>query len=506
MESHGILSRYMRPGFKEGEDVSKDIMLAVRRSDGMITMARPDGSTYLRDPKPGEEYEPFDPDETIDKVDIEDVEMHGDISRDEYENLGLWDKLKHNWKTVKKESDDKISDIKQSQIDYPKQRNDFFRLPGNYAIYSRERFSDNPTSWLGDDATKSKLTEIYKEDFDPEKVRDGTQLIFELDDEGYLMGNGSSIFGSYAMNDLPFLFYENSNDSDMLWDNSEMGKMLWGKDFTDDATFFDRWGERIKTAKRAASGVLNIPEMGSAMYRFLQPFDALGGVGPVDTLFPKDQAQKELVESSDYYYLPGYSELLNWASGDKDRPPGTTPDTFFPHNPELYKDELYDDRQAINLQYTADSIKKYGNLSEEEAINSIMNEYNVSKEDAQYEYDTYHRDALDMSAKEFESQAYMADRDNLMHITPGAAVAHIPELMIPYVGPAGMAGKVASKIAPLSSVAKNINKLNKINKFKRIDQATGIGVPQAGAETINQQVFIDDEGTDFNAQDSIYPE
>lgn len=494
MESHGILSRYMRPGFKEGEDVSKDVMLMVRRSDGKITMKRPDGSTYLRDPKPGEEYEPFDSSETI-----EDVEMFGDISRDEYEKLGMLDKLKHAWKTTKKESDDKLADIRQSQIDYPKQRNEFFRVPGNYAIYSRERFSDNPTSWLGDDTTNSKLTEIPKEDFDPEKVRDGTQLIFELDDEGYLMGNGSSIFGSYAMNDLPFLFYKSSNDSDMLWDNSVYGKMLWGKDFTDDATFFDKWGERIKTAKRAlAGGAATLPELASSTYRFLQPFDALYGVGPIDTFFPKNEAQKELVESSDYYYLPGYTELLNYLSGDEDRPAGTTPDTFFPHNPDLYKDELFDDRAAIDLQYTADSIKKYGNLSEDEAINSIMNEYNVSREDAQYEYDTFHRDALEMTAKEFESQAYMADRDNLMHITPGAAAGMIPGLAIPLVGPVGVTGNIVSKVAPLSIAAKNLNKLNKSKKFRTLDKSSGWGIPQGGAETINQQVFIDDE-------DSIYP-
>ncbi len=508
MESHGILSRYMRPGFKEGEDVSKDVMLMVRRSDGKITMQRPDGSTYLRDPKPGEEYEPVDSSETI-----EDVEMFGDISREEYENLGMLDKLKHAWKTTKKESDDKLADIKQSQIDYPKQRNEFFRVPGNYALYSRERFSDNPNmvdGELWDETTRSNVTQIRKEDFDPEKVRDGTQLIYLLDDDDNLITDGSSIFGSYAMNDLPFLFYKNSNDSDMLWDNSVYGKMLWGKDFTDDASFFDKWGERIKTAKRASTRHINVPEMGAAKYRFLQPFDALGGVGPIDTIFPKDQAQKELVESSDYYYLPGYSELLNYISGDENRPPGTTPDTFFPHNPELYKDELFDDQAALDLQYTADSRKdykeKYSNLSDDQIISSMMEEYDVTLEEAQYYLNNEIKPLLNMTDKEFSSQAYMADRDNLMHITPGAAVAHIPELMIPYVGPAGMVGKVASKVAPLSSVAKNINKLNKINKFKKIDQATGLGLPQGGAETINQQVFIDDEGTDFDTQDSVYPE
>jgi len=500
MESHGILSRYMRPGFKEGEDVSKDIMLMVRRSDGKITMQRPDGSTYLRDPKPGEEYEPFDSSETI-----EDVEMHGDISRDEYENLGLWDKLKHNWKTVKKESDDKIADIKQSQIDYPKQRNDFFRIPGNYAIYSRERFSDNPTSWLGDDTTKSKLTEIYKEDFDPEKVRDGTQLIFELDDEGYLKLDGSSIFGSYAMNDLPFLFYENSNDSDMLWDNSVYGKMLWGKDFTDDATFFDKWGERIKTAKRAlAGGAATLPELASSTYRFLQPFDALGGVGPWDTFYPKNEAQKELVESSDYYYLPGYTELLNWASGDKDRPPGTTPDNWFAHNPDLYKDELFDDEAALNLQYTADSRKdykeKYSDLSDDEIINSMMDEYDVNLEDAQWYLNNEIKPLLNMTDKEFSSQAYMADRNNLMHITPGAAAGMLPGFAIPLVGPVGIAGNVASKVAPASKLAKNLNKLNKSKKFSTLDKSSGWGIPQGVIEGANRE-FIDNEDEDL-----IYPE
>jgi hypothetical protein len=503
MESHGILSRYMRPGFKEGEDVSKDVMLMVRRSDGKITMQRPDGSTYLRDPKPGEEYEPVDSSETI-----EDVEMFGDISREEYENLGMLDKLKHAWKTTKKESDDKLADIRQSQIDYPKQRNEFFRVPGNYALYSRERFSDNPNmvdGELWDETTRSNVTQIRKEDFDPEKVRDGTQLIYLLDDDDNLITDGSSIFGSYAMNDLPFLFYKNSNDSDMLWDNSVYGKMLWGKDFTDDASFFDKWGERIKTAKRAlAGGAATLPELASSTYRFLQPFDALGGVGPYDTFFPKNEAQKELVESSDYYYLPGYSELLNYISGDEDRPPGTTPDTFFPHNPELYKDELFDDEAALDLQYTADSRKdykeKYSNLSDDQIISSMMEEYDVNLEDAQYYLNNEIKPLLNMTDKEFSSQAYMADRDNLMHIAPGAAAGMIPGMAIPLVGPVGITGNVASKVAPLSSLAKNLNKLNKSKKFRTLDKSSGWGIPQFGIEGANREL-IDNEDEDL-----IYPE
>ena len=49
MKSHGILSRYMRPGFKEGGD-SSDMQLMVERKDGKLTFKRSDGSIYLKDP------------------------------------------------------------------------------------------------------------------------------------------------------------------------------------------------------------------------------------------------------------------------------------------------------------------------------------------------------------------------------------------------------------------------------------------------------------------------
>jgi len=464
MKSHGILSRYMRPGFKEGEE----------------------------------------------------VEMHGDITRDEYENLGLLAKLKHNWKTVKKESDDKIADIEKSQIDYKKQRNDFFRIPGNYAIYSRERFSDNPTSWLGDDTTKSKLTQIYKEDFNPEKVRDGTQVIFELDNEGYLKLDGSSIFGSYAMKDLPFLFYNNSNDADMFWDDNDRwltntGKMLWGKDFADDTTSAEKWSERRQMLRRAiAGGIITLPELAMGTYRFLQPFDAFGGVGPWDTFYPKNEAQKELTTGSNFNEVPYYSDFVDWLSGDEDRPAGTTPDNWFKHKPSLYKDDLYDDESALNLQYIADSRKdykeKYSDLSDDQIINSMMDEYDVTLEEAQSYLDEEIKPFLNMTDKEFSSQAYMADRNNLMHVMPGALGGSLPGLAIPVVGPVGIAGNVVGKLAPLSIAAKKLNQLNKIKKFKVLDKSSGLGLPQGGTEAINQQVFIDDEGTDFDTQDSIYPE
>ena len=86
------------------------------------------------------------------------------------------------------------------------------------------------------------------------------------------------------MEDAPFLFYSGPGDVRRLLDSTDFDDMIFGKPFEDDASFFDKTKERVKTGARGILGFAkNLPEVAAGAYRFLQPIDALGGIGPIDT-------------------------------------------------------------------------------------------------------------------------------------------------------------------------------------------------------------------------------
>ena len=201
-------------------------------------------------------------------------------------------------------------------------------------------------------------------------------MIFNLNEKLEAIQDGSGFLGSQSPEDIPFMFYESQDDLDYLLDKTTYDDMLLGRPFADDTTWDKKINEWYKAAKRGTvGGLLTAPENFAAAYRFLQPIDALGGVGPMDTFNPKNEAQKELVESSEMYRFPGYSKALNWLSMDPDRPPGIVPSAIHPRDSSLYKDTLYEDEIYTKNYNENEQRNLYKGKDDEYIINDIQTKY-----------------------------------------------------------------------------------------------------------------------------------
>ena len=89
------------------------------------------------------------------------------------------------------------------------------------------------------------------------------------------------------------------------------------------------------TGRTFVGGAKVFPEAVASAYRFLMPFEALGGVGPVDTY-------KKNAPLKDDYYLPYYSDFL----GGKDKAgQGVFPEWLKSDN-SLYKTGEFDEMIA----------------------------------------------------------------------------------------------------------------------------------------------------------------
>jgi len=448
MKSHGILSRYVRPGFKEGGD-------------------------------------------------------------------SLWNKTKEVFKKMGDGSGDTMYDLAEQQQeekdrtteDWRRKKLNYFR-GYNVALVERKRDAGDDSYWHEeDDPTQSGFTAIDPNLFDEEKIRDGTQMIFNLDDEGYIKADGTGFLGSQGFQDIPFMFYESQDDLDYFLDKTNLDDMAMGRPYADDTKWYEKFDEMMKFADRGiVGGLATLPEWGAAGYRFLNPVDAWGGVGPYDTFNPKNEAQKELVESSDYYRLPGYSEGLNWLTGDKDRPAGTVPSNISPRDSSLYKDTLYEDETYSDLFEKNRMRNEYAGKDDEFIANDIINKYqiDIDKPGVFDEVMTYVqediRPTLDMSEKEFDRDIWMGNRDNLSHSKPAWMANMAASFRIPLIGPAGVTGSIANIASKGNKFSKAIKKAKEGSRTLRWgDSSLGLGVPQGTGEyAVRKFQEAEDE-------DSIYP-
>tara|TARA_R110002020_G_scaffold124772_1_gene281885 strand:- start:7 stop:1074 length:1068 start_codon:yes stop_codon:yes gene_type:complete len=263
MESHGILSRYMRPGYARG--------------------------AYIQEKKVG------------DKLDKE------------------FEMKKRNFFT---------DDLDGQNY------NESGKNPVNALFYWDE---DDQDWYYEEDSTKLDLDKINNQD----------QWIFRLNDEG-----------SYAplpfdniMQETDFLFYDDRKDYQAekkkqqyqgYYDTAKglayLGKnYIRGQDLKDDVSWADTLKEYGKaTGRTFLGGAKVLPEAVASIYRFVNPFETLGGVGPIDS-FTKDDYKLE-----DEYYIPYYSDFL----GGKDKAgQGVFPEWLKSDN-SLYKTGEFDEMIA----------------------------------------------------------------------------------------------------------------------------------------------------------------
>jgi hypothetical protein len=374
----------------------------------------------------------------------------------------------------------KKDDIGGGIKDYDKKRREFFRNPNVY-LYSRKRLSDdNPYDY--------DYKELSPEEFDPKKVKDGTQLIYEYDSEGYMIP-GTGFDGSIGLEDAPFLFYSGPGDVRRLLDQTDYDDMIFGKPFADDATFLDKTKERGKMMGRGIVGFAkNLPEMAIGAYRFLQPIDALGGIGPYDTFFPKDAEQQKRVD--EMYEFPGYSDLMREKYGIE---PFQTPvgafGGIFDADESLYKDTLVDDRMKEKYSEVLNLRNDYAGKDDAYIINDLQSQYpDASLEAIQEHIDMIVKPALDMKTEDFEDLKYYSDRDALSHDIPGV-ISSIAGSLPVYAGPLGAVGQGASLISKGNKLSQTISKLRKPAKVKALDAGVGFGVPQGSIEYIGREVI-----------------
>ena len=438
MKSHGILSRYVRPGFKEGGD-------------------------------------------------------------------SLWDKTKKVWEKVTDGTGNPLYDLaEEAQKEKDRTTEDWRRKKLNYfrgyniVLVERKRDQGDDSYFSEeDDPTRSSLSPIDPKLFDEEKIRDGTQMIFNLDDEGYPMTDGSGFLGSQGVEDIPFMFYESQDDLDYWLDKTDLDEMLLGKPYKDDITWLERQSEKGKNIGRGAFGFAkNLPEMAAGAYRFLQPVDALGGIGPYDTFYPKDEAQAKEVE--EMYEFPGYSQMMRDKFGVE---PWQTPSSFLDADESLYKDTLVDDRfkaQYIQQKGLYDVLQMYSDdelraeLEADGASEKEIKEYFDIKNDANY----------------LEDLEYMSDRSALSQDIPGA-VASIAGTFPVALGPLGAVGQGANLLKKGNKLRKMIKKAKEPLWAKSLDAGIGFGVPQATGEyavrKLTQPEVTVDLPYDSEDEDSIYP-
>ena len=375
----------------------------------------------------------------------------------------------------------KKGDIGGSIRDYDKKRREFFRNP-NIVLYKRTRKSD-------DDPFDYEIEELNVSEFDPKKVKDGTQLIVQYSGETGDIMPGTGFDGSIGLEDAPFLFYSSPGDVRKLLDSTDVDDMLFGKPFADDATFFDKTKERGKMMGRGIVGFAkNLPEMAAGAYRFINPIDAIGGIGPYDTLFPKDEEQQKRVD--EMYEFPGYTDLMREKYGVE---PFQTPvgsfGGIFDADESLYKDTLVDDRMKAKYSQVLNLRNNYAGKDDAYIINDLQSQYpNASLEAIQAEIDEIIRPALDMTTEDFEDMKYWSDRDAMMHDIPGA-VSSIAGTLPVAAGPLGAVGQGANLIRKGNRLSQTIKNIRKTKKAKALDAGVGIGVIPGSLEALGREVI-----------------
>tara|TARA_Y100001963_G_scaffold31415_1_gene43194 strand:+ start:906 stop:2108 length:1203 start_codon:yes stop_codon:yes gene_type:complete len=368
----------------------------------------------------------------------------------------------------------KKDDIGGGIRDYDKKRREFFRNP-NLVLFKRTRKSDdNPYDY--------EVEELDVSQFDPKKVKDGTQLIIQYSGETGELIPGTGFDGSIGLEDAPFLFYSSPGDVRKLLDSTDYDDMIYGKPFADDATFLDKVKERTKMMGRGIVGFAkNLPEMSIGAYRFLQPIDALGGIGPVDTLFPKSEEQKKQVD--EMYEFPGYSNLMREKYGIE---PFQTPKGVFggilDADESLYKDTLVDDRMKAGLMQQRelyDVLQMYG----DDELRAELEEEGASPEEIQEYFDI-----KNMTEEDFKDLKYYSDRDALSHDIPGAFSSIAGTLPLA-AGPLGVVGQGANLISKGNRLSQMISKLRKPAKVKALDAGVGTGVIPGSLEALGREVI-----------------
>jgi hypothetical protein len=454
MKSHGILSRYMRPGFKEGGDPSwwdktKEFVKNIKDAD--TSMVQSD-SLY---------------------------DLAEEAQKEKSKTTEEWRKEKYK----------------------------YFRS-FNVGLFERKRDAGEDRAGFDDDVTNSGFTNIDPTLFDEEKIRDGTQMIFNLDADGRAIQDGSGFLGSQGFEDIPFMFYESQDDLDYWLDKTDYDDMFVGKPYKDDISFFDKRKEQAKMLGRGALGFAkNLPEMAIGAYRYINPFDALGGIGPLDTWDPKDEAQAKQVD--EMYEFPGYSQMMREKFGVE---PFQTPKGVFggilDADESLYKKTLFDDEAYANLSEKANLRNDYAGKDDAYIINDLQIKYPNAPLEAIQEYlDMDVRPVLDMSEKDFEDAIYWSDRDALSHDIPGAVGSILGTLPV-MAGPLGAVGQGANLLSKGNKLSKMISKIRKPAKVKALDASIGIGVPQATGEYAVrklQEGFGPSSVSFSEDEDSIYP-
>ena len=444
MKSHGILSRYMRPGLKEGG-----------------------GDSW-------------------------------------------WDKTKKVWEKMTDATGNPLYDLSaqhqkekdRTAEEWRREKYKYFRAP-NVGLFERKRDQGDDRYFNKEyDVTNSSLTKIDPTLFDEEKIRDGTQMIFKLgeDEDIDLNSLGTGFLGSQGFEDIPFMFYESQDDLDYWLDKTDWDDKLMGKPYKDDIAYLDKVKERTKMLGRGVLGFAkNLPEMGAYAYRYLNPIDALGGIGPYDMFYPKDEEQQKRVD--EMYEFPGYSQMMRDKFGVE---PWQTPSSFLDADKSLYKKTLFDDEAYATLSEKANVRNDYAGKDDEYILNDLQTKYPNAPLEAIQEYIVDIKPTLDMSEKDWKDTIYWSDRDALSHDIPGS-LASIAATMPIALGPLGAVGQGANLISKGNKLSKMISKVRKTPKAKVLDANIGLGIPQGTGEYAVRKwgpssvSFSEDE-------DSIYPQ
>jgi len=365
--------------------------------------------------------------------------------------------------------------------DYDKKRRNFFRNP-NIVLFSRKRKSD-------DDPFDFDFEELHPSEFDPKKVKDGTQLIYQYSGQTGEMIPGTGFDQSIGLEDAPFLFYSGPGDVRRLLDQTDFDDMIWGKPFADDATWWDKTKERGKMMGRGIVGFAkNLPEMAAGAYHTINPIDALGGIGPIDTFWPKSEEQQKKVDKM--FEFPGYSDLMRekWGVEPLQTPVGAF-GGIFDADESLYKDTLVDDRMKANYLEKLDIRNEYAGKDDAYIINDLQSQYpDVPLEAIQAEIDEIIRPALDMTTEDLESLKYWSDRDALSHDLPGVIGSVAGSLPV-YTGPLGALGQGANLISKGNRLSQRINKLRQIKGVKALDFGVGSGVIPANIDLLEREIL-----------------
>ena len=377
----------------------------------------------------------------------------------------------------------KSGNINQGPDEYAKKKEEFFKKD-NLALYKRNRL---PTE---DDPLAYTTEKLDISDFDPAKIKDGTQLLIEYDTETFEPIPGTGLDGSISPKDAPFLFYSAPGDARRILDQTDYDDMIFGKPFADDVSFADKTKEVLKMGGRGLYGLVkNIPEMTAGAYRFINPFDALGGIGPYDMFYPKNAKQQK--QSDNMYNLPGYSDYFK---NNYDISPLQTPRGVFggalDADESLYKETAVDDRMKSEYKNLMDEYNVLQTYTPDQ-LRETLEGMDMSEEDMQYYFDLKNTPIEDI-----ESFKYMSDRSAISHDMPGYLASFGATIPVA-LGPLGAIGATANIAVKGNRMSKAINKLRKTKKAKATDASIGFGVPQFTSEYAIR---------DFTEDDSIYPD